>query len=53
MKPKILVTRKISDAAEEKLKKEFDVTLNENDQPIPSDQLIKLANEYDLSLIHI
>ena len=47
MKPKILVTRKISDAAEEKLKKEFDVTLNENDQPIPSDQLIKLANEYD------
>jgi len=28
MKPKILVSRKISDDAEEILKKEFDVTLN-------------------------
>ena len=28
MKPKILVSRKISDLAEEKLSKEFDVTLN-------------------------
>ena len=27
MKPKILVTRKLSDGAEEKLKKNFDVTL--------------------------
>ena len=33
--PKILVSRKISDLAEEKLKKEFDVTLNLKDQPIP------------------
>jgi len=47
MKPKILVTRKISDLAEEKLKKEFDTTLNQKDQPIPLDQLIKMANEYD------
>ena len=28
MKPKILVSRKISDLAEEKLAKEFDATLN-------------------------
>ena len=47
MKPKILVTRKISDAAEEKLNKNFEVTLNQKDKPIPSNELIKMANEYD------
>ena len=47
MKPKILVTRKISDAAEEKLKKEFDVNLNLQDEPIPTDDLIKMGNDYD------
>ncbi|MDC3074770.1 D-glycerate dehydrogenase, partial [Candidatus Pelagibacter sp.] len=45
--PKILVSRKISDLAEEKLKKEFDVTLNLKDEPIPEDELIKIINEYD------
>ena len=47
MKPKILVTRKISDAAEEKLNKNFEVTLNPKDEPISSNELIKMANEYD------
>jgi len=47
MKPKILVSRKISDLAEEKLSKEFDVTLNLKDEPIPESQLIKIANDYD------
>ena len=47
MKPKILVTRKLSDGAEEKLKKSFDVTLNPKDEPIPNNELIKMANEYD------
>ena len=47
MKPKILITRKISDAAEEKLKKNFEVTLNLKDEPIPNRELIKMANEYD------
>ena len=47
MKPKILVTRKISDGAEEKLKKEFDVDLNLQDKPIPTDELIKMGNDYD------
>ncbi len=47
MKPKILVSRKISDGAEEILKKEFDVTLNLEDQPYTYEELIKLANEYD------
>ena len=42
MKAKILVTRKLSDGAEEKLKRDFDVTLNLKDEPIPN-----------LSLIHI
>ena len=47
MKPKILVTRKISDGAEEKLKKEFDVNLNLQDEPIPTDELVKMGNDYD------
>ena len=45
--PKILVSRKISDLAEEKLKKEFDVTLNLKDEPIPETELIKIINDYD------
>ena len=47
MKPRILVTRKLSDGAEAKLKQDFDVTLNLKDEPIPTDELIKIANEYD------
>ena len=47
MKPKILVTRKLSDGAEEKLKKNFDVTLNLKDEPISNSDLVKMANEYD------
>ena len=47
MKPKILVSRKISDLAEEKLSKEFDVKLNPKDEPIPESELIEIINEYD------
>ena len=47
MKPKILVSRKISNGAEEILKKEFDVTLNLEDKPYAYEQLIKLSNEHD------
>ena len=47
MKPKILVSRKISEGAEEILKKEFDVTLNLEDKPYTYEELIKLSNEYD------
>ena len=47
MKPKILVSRKISDLAEEKLQKEFEVTLNPKDEPIPESELVKLVNDYD------
>ena len=47
MKPKRLVSRKISDEAEEILKQEFDVTLNLEDNPYPYEELIKLVNNYD------
>ena len=47
MKPKILVSRKISDGAEEILKQEFDITLNLKDKPYPYEELIKLVNNYD------
>ena len=43
MKAKILVTRKLSDGAEEKLKKNFDVTLNLKDEPILNSDLIKFS----------
>ena len=48
MKPKILVSRKISDLAEEKLQKDFEVTLNPKDEPIPESELIKIVNDYCL-----
>ena len=47
MRPKILVSRKISDLAEEKLQQEFEVTLNPKDQPISESDLIKIVNDYD------
>ena len=46
-KPKILVTRKIADSAEEQLLKNFDVSLNKNDSPFSYDELVKKCNEYD------
>ena len=47
MKPKILVTRKMTDEAEKKFAENFEVTLNKNDDPIPYEELVKLANQYD------
>jgi len=47
MRPKILVTRKISDLAEKKLEKEFDTTLNLKDEPIPESELINIVKDYD------
>ena len=47
MKPKILVTRKIADSAEQQLSKSFDVTLNPKDVAYSYDDLIKKCNEYD------
>jgi glyoxylate reductase len=47
MKPKILVTRKIMNSAEVRLKKKFDVFLNEKDIPIKYEDLVKVANQYD------
>ncbi len=47
MRPKILVTRKISDLAEKKLEKEFDTTLNLKDQPIPESDLVNIVKDYD------
>ena len=46
-KPKILVTRKISDSAEQQLKNNFDVSLNLKDEAIPYANLAKMCNEYD------
>lgn len=51
MKPKILVTRKISYQAEKKLKKNFSVTLNNNDVALNKKQLIKLCNNHDGAIV--
>ena len=47
MKPKILVTRKMTDEAENRLAENFDATFNKEDKPIPYEELINLANQYD------
>ncbi|MDC1113221.1 D-glycerate dehydrogenase [Candidatus Pelagibacter sp.] len=47
MKPKILVTRKLVDLSEQRLLKNFDAKLNLEDEPIPHNDLAKIANEYD------
>ena len=47
MKPKILVTRKMSDDAEQNLKKGFDVTLNLDDKPYQYEKLKGISNNYD------
>ena len=47
MKPKILVSRKISDLAEEKLSMEFDVNLNTKDIKYNDEELIHLASKFD------
>ena len=47
MKKKILVTRKIMDSAEERLKSNFDVLLNEKDVPIKNEDFAKIADQYD------
>ena len=47
MRPKILVTRKISDLAEKKLQEKFDVELNPEDIPIKDRDLIKKVNNFD------
>ena len=47
MKPKILVTRKMTDEAEKKLAESFDATFNKEDKPIQYEVLINLANQYD------
>lgn len=44
---KILITRKISNSAEDYLEKKFDVTFNKKDIPIPYDELVQKCNEYD------
>jgi len=46
-KPKILVTRKISNLAEQQLQNNFDVRLNLKDEAIPYENLAKTCNEYD------
>ena len=47
MKPKILITRKISNEAEKKLRKFFSVTLNKKDEPIKYKKLIELCKKHD------
>lgn len=51
MKHKILITRKISDIAEKKLKNSFNVTLNQKDEPIKYKKLIELCNKHDGAIV--
>ncbi|MBH32399.1 MAG: D-glycerate dehydrogenase [Gammaproteobacteria bacterium] len=46
-KIKVLVTRKWPVEVEEELKKKYDVTLNENDKPLTTDELKSALQNYD------
>ena len=47
---KVLVTRKWPSSVEKKLKDNFDVTLNENDNPLSKAELIEAIENYDALL---
>jgi lactate dehydrogenase-like 2-hydroxyacid dehydrogenase len=50
-KPKILVTRKLPKAVEERLSRNFEALLNPHDQPMKADEIRKTADGYDGLLI--
>ena len=47
---KVLVTRKWPNLVEEKLKENFNVTLNKNDIPLTESELIKAMDDFDAVL---
>ncbi len=47
---KILVTRKWPDSVEERLKENFQTTLNNEDKPLTEEELVKAMQEYDALL---
>ena len=47
---KVLVTRKWPKKVEEKLKENFDVTLNENDIPLSEKELLRCYGNFDAVL---
>ncbi|PWE32169.1 D-glycerate dehydrogenase [Maritimibacter sp. 55A14] len=49
-RPRVLVTRRWPDKAEDRLRALFDVTLNEDDTPLGPDAMIAAAQDYDAVL---
>ena len=50
MKPVVLVTRKLPDAVEDRLRRDYDARLNPQDVIYSSDEIIKRANDVDAIL---
>ena len=48
---RILVTRKLPEAAEARLSRDFAATLNPDDRPLPADEIIAAAANYDGLLV--
>jgi lactate dehydrogenase-like 2-hydroxyacid dehydrogenase len=51
MKHRLLVTRRLPDAIHDRAAREYDATLNPDDKPFSTDELIRLSADYDAFLV--
>ena len=48
MKPKVILTRKLPDSVETRMRELFDAELSSDDQPLPAGQLVKMMQHADV-----
>ena len=48
MKPKVILTRKLSDSVETRMRELFDAELSSDDQPLSAEQLVELMQRADV-----
>ena len=48
MKPKVILTRKLSDSVETRMRELFDAELSSDDQPLSTEQLVELMQRADV-----
>ena len=48
MKPKVILTRKLSDSVETRMRELFDAELNSDDQPLSAEQLVEVMQRADV-----
>ena len=48
MKPKVILTRKLSDSVETRMRELFDAELSSDDQPLSAEQLVEVMQRADV-----